>query len=121
MDTTIVDGLIIAVIGMVVVFIILIILMAVIAIMGQASKLNIKKGSKLAFAGEGTEASQPSISDKALSKNIAPGSCGEIGIFDVPNRTAAMVMAVAADELDTPLNELRFKSIREIGENTDEV
>ena len=43
----------------------------------------------------------------------APGSCGQVKLFDVPDRTAAMLMAVVADEIKTPLNELRFISIRE--------
>ena len=31
-----------------------------------------------------------------------------------PDRTAAMLMAIVADKLGKPLNELRFISIREI-------
>ncbi|MBQ4370244.1 MAG: hypothetical protein II784_04495 [Oscillospiraceae bacterium] len=45
----------------------------------------------------------------------APGSCGEVKCFDVPDKTAAMLMAIVADQIDTPLNELRFISIKEIG------
>ena len=46
----------------------------------------------------------------------APGSAGEIKLYSVPGKTAAMLMAIVADELKTPLNELRFLSIREIDE-----
>lgn len=46
----------------------------------------------------------------------APGSAGELKLYDTDPRTAAMLMAIVADELQVPLNELRFLSIREIKE-----
>ena len=45
---------------------------------------------------------------------LAKGSCGPVMLHDVPDRTAAMIMAIVADELKTPLNELRFISIKEV-------
>lgn len=44
----------------------------------------------------------------------APGSAGQLKLHDVEPRTAAMVMAIVADKLDRPLNELCFISIREV-------
>ena len=44
----------------------------------------------------------------------APGSAGELKLYDTDPAVAAMLMAIVADELHTPLNELRFLSIREI-------
>lgn len=49
----------------------------------------------------------------------APGSCGQVKLFDVPDKEAAMLMAIVADELKTPLNELKFVSIKEKKENKD--
>ena len=46
----------------------------------------------------------------------AAGTAGELKLYDTPPRTAAMLMAIVADELKTPLNELRFISIREVSE-----
>lgn len=46
----------------------------------------------------------------------APGSAGELKLHSVPDKQAAMIMAIVADTLKTPLNELRFKSIRLIDE-----
>lgn len=43
----------------------------------------------------------------------AKGSCGEVRLYDVPDKTAAMVMALTADKLGVPLNELRFIAIKE--------
>ncbi len=53
----------------------------------------------------------------------AAGTAGELALHDVDPREAAMVMAIVADELQTPLNELRFTSIKEIKleEEEDEV
>ncbi len=47
----------------------------------------------------------------------APGSAGEVRLYDTDPRTAAMIMAIIADELKTPINELRFISIREVKED----
>ena len=44
----------------------------------------------------------------------APGSAGQVKLHDVPPKTAAMVMAIVADKLGKPLNELRFISIKEV-------
>ena len=47
-------------------------------------------------------------------KEPAPGSAGELKLYDTDPRDAAMIMAIVADTLGKPLNELRFKSIREV-------
>ncbi|MBQ8178250.1 MAG: OadG family protein [Clostridia bacterium] len=44
----------------------------------------------------------------------ARGSCGNIVLNNVTEREAAMIMAIVADKMQTPLNELRFKSIKKI-------
>ena len=40
------------------------------------------------------------------------GTKGEIVLRDVDDQTAAILMAIVADETGIPLNELRFKSIK---------
>ena len=55
----------------------------------------------------------PAVPAADPNKVPAPGSLGEIKLFDVDDQTAAMVMAIVADELKAPLNELRFISIKE--------
>jgi Na+-transporting methylmalonyl-CoA/oxaloacetate decarboxylase gamma subunit len=84
--------------GMVVVFIGLILLLAVVALSG-----------KIMAAGQ--KAPAPAIAPVSA---FAPGSAGEMKLFSVPDRDAAMLMAIVADKLGKPLNELRFKSIREV-------
>lgn len=44
----------------------------------------------------------------------APGSAGQLKLHDVEPKTAAMLMAITADRMGKPLNELRFLSIREV-------
>ena len=46
----------------------------------------------------------------------APGSAGKIKLHSVEPKTAAMLMAIVADKLQKPLNELRFVSIKEVEE-----
>ena len=47
----------------------------------------------------------------------APGSAGELKLYDTDPRDAAMVMAIVADTLGKPINELRFISIKEVKED----
>ena len=44
----------------------------------------------------------------------APGSAGELKLYNVEPKTAAMIMAIVADKMEKPLNELRFLSIKEV-------
>ena len=44
----------------------------------------------------------------------APGSAGHVKLFDVPDKEAAMIMAIVADKMQKPLNELHFISIKEV-------
>ena len=50
----------------------------------------------------------------AADAPVAPGSAGSIKLHDVEPKTAAMLMAIVADKLGKPLNELRFISIKEV-------
>ena len=47
----------------------------------------------------------------------APGTAGEFKLYNTDPRDAAMLMAIVANELGKPLNELRFISIREVKED----
>ena len=44
----------------------------------------------------------------------APGAAGKLKLYDSDPKTAAMVMAIGADKLQQPINELRFISIKEV-------
>ena len=49
-----------------------------------------------------------------VEKPTAPGSAGQLKLHDVEPKTAAMIMAIVADKMGKPLNELRFISIKEV-------
>ncbi len=44
----------------------------------------------------------------------APGSAGQVKLHGVEPKTAAMIMAIVANKMEKPLNELRFISIKEV-------
>ena len=54
------------------------------------------------------------VAAPAADLPTAPGSAGKVKIYDVAPKTAAMLMAVTADKLQKPINELRFISIKEV-------
>lgn len=98
---------VIALLGYLVVFFGLVLLMVVIMIMGKIMVAQTKK-AQAAVEAEAPEAPAP------VPKEPAPGSAGELKLYDTDPRDAAMIMAIVADTLGKPLNELRFKSIREV-------
>ena len=59
-------------------------------------------------AGEAVKAPMPGT---ILKVNVA---AGQLKLHDVPPKTAAMLMAIVADKMGKPLNELRFISIKEV-------
>ena len=98
-----------ALLGYAVVFFGICLLMAVVMLMGKyfVAQDNKAKAAKAAAA----PAAAPAV---APAKPLAPGSAGELKMYDVEPKTAAMIMAIVADKLQKPLNELRFISIKEV-------
>ena len=106
LDLGIGDASLTAILGYAVVFFGLALLMLVLLISGSVFKAKAKKAA----------AATPSapIPAPAVQVKPAPGSAGEVKLFDVPDKEAAMIMAIVADNLQKPLNELRFISIKEV-------
>lgn len=102
------EALVYALLGYAVVFFGICLLMAVVMIMG---KIFIAKDRKAAAA---KAAAAPVASAAPVAKPTAPGSAGELKLHDVEPKTAAMIMAIVADKMGKPLNELRFISIKEV-------
>ena len=105
------DAAIAAVLGYAVVFVGLILLMCVVIIMG---KVMVSRASSAKAASASSPAPAAPAAPAAPSAPPAPGSAGEVKLFDVPDKEAAMIMAIVADKMGKPLNELRFKSIKEV-------
>ena len=107
----------IVLLGMSVVFLGLILLMWVVKAM---SKIMIKQQAKLAEATEKeAPVKAPEPAPAPVKAAPAPGTAGELKLYNTDPRDAAMIMAIVADATGKPLNELRFKSIREIKEEAE--
>ena len=113
------DALIYSLLGMSVVFFALVLLMCIIKIMTAIGDRAEKRAAPAPAAVGGIAAPDKSapVQGLTLTQPLAPGSAGELKLYDTDPRTAAMLMAIVADELKLPLNELRFLSIKEIKED----
>ena len=107
-DISILNAAIVAVLGYAVVFFGLILLMMVITGLG---KIFIAKDAKAKAA---AAPAAPAAPVAEAPKPTAPGSAGQLKLHDVEPKTAAMLMAIVADKMGKPLNELRFISIKEV-------
>ena len=96
--------------GYAVVFVGLVMLLVVVTLIGKAMTASRKKTAPAPAAPASPDL--PAPEKKALPE--ARGTGGEILLNNVPEREAAVVMAVVAYRLGKPLNQLRFKSIREV-------
>ena len=98
-----------AILGYAVVFFGISLLMFVVMAMGKAF---IAKDRKAAAAK--AAAAPAAAAPVEAPKPTAPGSAGELKLHDVEPKIAAMLMAIVADKMGKPLNELRFISIKEV-------
>ena len=105
------DSLLLSVIGMAIVFVVLVLLIIVIKMLTAFT-------GKRAAAPDIAGMLAPVLADSAglpvSAKVPANGSFGECALHTVDDKTAAMLMAIVADDSDIPLNELQFISIREV-------
>ena len=108
MEITIIQAVGYSVLGFAIVFAALISLWGVIGIMAKFF------AAKEAKAKAAAPAAAPAAAAPAKEAKPAPGTAGEMKMFDVPDRQAALAMAIVAAQLNVPLNELRFKSIKEV-------
>ena len=103
---------IVALLGYGVVFFGLILLMCVITLLGKAFMA--AEAKQKAAAAAAPAAAAPAAAAPVVNAEPAPGSAGKLKLHDVEPKTAAMLMAIVADKLGKPLNELRFISIKEV-------
>jgi len=110
-DITIGEAAVYTLLGYAVVFFGLILLMAVVIAVGKYFSA---KEDKATAANQAAKAVIAAVPIATAPKAYAPGSAGELKLYDVEPKTAAMLMAIVADKTGKPLNELRFKSIKEV-------
>ena len=97
-----------AILGYLVVFFGLVLLMLVVMLM---SKKFIADQQKAAAAVAAPTAATAPVEVK---KPEAPGTAGELKLYDTDPKDAAMIMAIVSDTLGKPINQLRFISIKEV-------
>lgn len=73
-------------------------------------KSNRKANNAAGEAGAKMPEYQAEAANKALTDNTI--GHGELKLYGVDEKTAAMIMAIVSDESKIPLKELRFKSIK---------
>ena len=98
---------VVAVLGYAVVFFGLILLMVVVMVIGKVFVMKDRKAKEAAPV-----AAAPVVEEVSLP--VAPGAAGQLKLYNVEPKTAAMIMAIVADKMGKPLNELRFLSIKEV-------
>ena len=107
------DTVLTAVLGYGVVFLGLLSLMVIVYCMGAIFKAKSRRVARVVEKpADGPKL--PAAAPKVPEPKLAPGSAGEVKRFDVSDKEAAMIMAIVADQMGVPLNELRFKSIKEV-------
>ena len=97
-----------ALLGYGMVFFGLILLMIVVMIMGKCFTAKKEKPAAAPVA------AAPAVPAAPVEAPVAPGTAGQLKTYDVPPKTCAMLMAIVADKMGKPLNELRFISIKEV-------
>ena len=111
-DIGVVDASIVALLGYAVVFFGLILLMGVVIAMGRVFIALDRRAAAKATAKLSAMPAPAPVEEKP--QPVAPGTAGEVKLYDVEPKTAAMLMAIVADKMGKPLNELRFISIKEV-------
>ena len=97
------DILLISLIGFVTVFIVLVVLMGIIMLI---SKVFAEKKAEPAV--QNTEKTAP------VKEDVRTDTYTGVKLYGVSDRDAAILMAIVADKLEKPLDNLRFISIREV-------
>lgn len=101
-----------AAIGIILVFVVLAVIMGFIYLIGFASR-----GMDKLEKNEGYQKFKAAFKIKKKEvQELAPGSTGDLVLEKTTEREVAMIMAIVADQLETPINQLKFKSIKQISE-----
>ena len=110
------DAAITALLGYAVVFFGLFLLMLVVIamgkIMGGATAKKAAAPAAPVAPAAAPVAAAPVAAPAAAPAAPAPGTAGEVLLVDTTEKDAACIMAIVADKMGKPLNELRFVSIK---------
>lgn len=99
--------LLIALVGFITVFVVLVVLMFIISLISKI--FSEKKVKEVAPAPKSAEVTAPAVdSDERVDTYTG------VKLINVSDKDAALIMAIVADGLDKPLDNLRFISIKEV-------
>ena len=87
---------------------------ALLMVLALAAVVAVMAVRKLMLRKRAAQAAPTAAVTAPSAESNAPGSAGKLKLHDVEPKTAAMLMAITADKLGKPLNELRFLSIKEV-------
>lgn len=116
------QALVLSVIGLVIVILALAFLAVMLLVLNKIlpSLTGKKQESPAATAAPVVQQAAPAVVEEkraipaGMAELPANQSQGEINLYSVDDKTAAMIMAIVSDTSKIPLNELYFKSIKEI-------
>ena len=111
---SVLDSVILSLVGFLIVFIALVALIVAIKIITLLAERKKKETDVRTDKVDDSDKSENIISAPVTEMIPSAGSLGELDLYDVDDYTAAIIMAIVADDLKVPLTTLRFKSIRQI-------
>ena len=106
-DITIGQASVYALLGYGIVFFGLILLMLVVTVLGKCFVAAAKRKKAAVPVQVFKEPAKPAE---------APGAAGQLKLYNVDPKTAAILMAITAHKMGKPINELRFISVREVSQ-----
>lgn len=107
-------GAVVALLGYAVVFVGIILLLLVVTLMGRIMMRNHGQSAAKVAAPASGPAPATAPAPAPVEKPAAKGTAGELKLYDTDPKDAALIMAIVAHRLGKPINELRFRSIKEV-------
>lgn len=104
----------IALFGIVMVFLLLVLLAVCIMIISKCVQLGEKVSSKKEQKKNNDTASEKAAPAEKGTALPASQSIGSMDLYEVDEKTAAVIMAIVSEESGIPLNRLLFKSIKKV-------
>lgn len=113
------DSLLVSLFGISIVFIVLISLSLILRLQSYFFSHMLNKKEENAANSHVNKASEMHkdnevSSNNHINENVVQISNGELKLLNVDVKTAALVMAIVSDELQTPLEQLQFKYIKAV-------
>lgn len=110
---SIIESLVVALFCIALVFFVLSCVFTLIKVLSRILNIVGDKKDKISIAG----AEVATVAKTVGETDVNAFSTGELKLFNVDEKTAAMIMAIVSHESQIPLSELSFKSIKAVEES----